>query len=60
MIKTIEEQNIEEFDKKVNDFEKNHQVFATQTHITPIQTIGGVQVLYSAIIFYRPTTVTLK
>lgn len=52
MIKTITSDDPEEFDTKVNIFEKTHAVFATQTHISRVE---GMHTLYVAVIFYRQT-----
>ena len=50
MIKTIEAQNIEEFDKLVNEFDEKYLVFATQTHIVDLE---NMQTKYYAVIFHR-------
>ena len=43
---------MEDFDKQVNDFEEEHNVEFTQTHINVIQG-NPAGVLYSAVLFYR-------
>jgi hypothetical protein len=53
-IKTFECPDKESFDTLVNEFEKNHQVFATQTHVTPIVEDGSTtKFIYVAVVFYR-------
>ena len=54
MIKTIQDTNPLEFDKKVNDFEKDVEskgmkVFATQHSTTAL----GSSIILTAIVFYR-------
>jgi len=51
-IKTFKSKNMEDFDKQVNDFEEEHNVEFTQTHINVIQG-NPAGVLYSAVLFYR-------
>jgi hypothetical protein len=54
MIKTIVVYNdTVEFDKQVNDFEKIQSVFATQTHVSQVQTHEGIATMYTAVIFYK-------
>ncbi len=53
MIKTIQANDMETFDKLVNDFEKKQSVFATQTHVNQIRTSYGDQMQYTAVIFYK-------
>ena len=62
MIKTINAITPEEFDKQVNDFEKQctyktgvSRVFAIQTHVTRLE---GQPRLYTAVIFYREDNTT--
>lgn len=55
-VKTFEAPTREAFDTLVNEFEKNHQVFATQTHVTPIIENGNtVKFFYGATVFYKET-----
>lgn len=49
-IKTFEEKTKEEIDRLVNEFESNHRVRATQTHLTVLNT--GVK-LYTYVVFYE-------
>jgi hypothetical protein len=51
MIKTIKHTDPTVFDQLVNDFEKQHSCFATQTHITHNSITEKIE--YIAIIFYR-------
>lgn len=60
MIKTITAYDETTFDEAVNNFEKEtvyntgvSRVFATQTHVTQINTSHGPEMQYTAIIFYR-------
>jgi hypothetical protein len=55
MIKTIWANNFEDFDRLVNEFDKQpkNSVFATQTHVNQIKTHEGYDMLYTAVIFYK-------
>jgi len=50
-IKTIEATTPEEIDIKVNEFETNHEVRATQSHVTTHPTSG--KVWYTYVLFYK-------
>ena len=57
MIKTITETDPLEFDAAVNEFERSHQVYATQTHILRNE---GMSNLYVAVIYYRTALYATK
>jgi hypothetical protein len=46
---TIQENDLAEFTKKLNEFNEKEKVFATQTHVTAIN--GGLT--YTAVLFCR-------
>lgn len=50
MIKTIHEYDPDAFDATINEFEKTHKVFATQTHVNRNE---GMRTLFTAVIFYK-------
>ena len=51
-IKTFKAKNSEEFDKLVNDFESEHDVKFTQTHVNVVPG-DPAKVLYTAVVFYK-------
>lgn len=52
-IKTVVADTATEFDNLVNDFCSKNKVFATQTHIQPLDTEGTIIMTFSAVMFYR-------
>lgn len=48
-VKTIQEDSLMEFELKINAFNAEHDVKATQTHVTPVENMF----FYTAIIYYQ-------
>lgn len=51
-IKTFVYKNSEAFDTAVNEFESNHKVKFTQTHVNTVGT-DPVKIIYTAVVFYE-------
>lgn len=51
LIKTLEGNTPEEIDQKVNEFNRNNRVFATQVNVSTHPTSG--KVWYTYVLFYK-------